>query len=345
MIVTPRAAGLAAWIAVGVFLVVATGCGDDAEDVPTATADPSASASASPTDPPTETATGTTTPTATATEEPGDPLLPPSSATGLAIVDRVIDAVLNFDGDYTSLDALVRYTETGCTMELGGGGPPKCWNVPGVAQVEGTPVVVFPFSVCEGEWEPRSESLQRIFGMLVEPGDLGADAPIEVYGVYRAPVVAEPSDWPAGDHAVVFATHVDDGLRGTTVRIAGDGIVSIEFGCGGVFPGAMAAAFADHLLQPPLGGVDLAGDGVIASVEELPLRAVEETSPRWEIVIDLAEPVGGYRAVLVTDQTVLQRVDGTEAGADDLLTGEAVAVSGLPLPWSVWQAERIVVGN
>ena len=349
MFTIARAAQLWAVVALGTIALLIAGCGDDTADEPTVTAEPSPTTSASPTDTPTGTATPTATATATATDEPVDPLLPPSTQTGLADVDRVIAAILDFDGDYSKLDALVRYTETACTLQLGGGGPPKCWGVPGAAQVEGTPVVVFPFSVCEGEWAPRSESLQRILAMLVEPPDASGAAagaaPIEVYGVYSVPLVAEPSDWPAGEYAIVLATRSDGGLRGTTVRVADGGIVSIEFGCGPVFPGAMAAAFSDQLLQPPLAGLALAGDGVIATVEELPLRAVEETAPRWEVVIDLAVPVGGYRAVLITDRTVLQRPDGSAARAAELVEGETVAVSGVPLPWSLWQAEQIIVGD
>ena len=349
MITIARAAQLGAVLALGAFALVVAGCSDDAAVEPSVTVEPSPTASASPTDVPTAVSTVTANPTATATDEPVDPLLPPSGQTGLADVDRVIGAILEFSGDYSGLDALVRYTETECTLQLGGGGPPKCWDVPGAAQVEGTPVVVFPFSVCEGEWEPRSESLQRILAMLVEPPDASAavagDARIEVYGVYSVPVLAEQSDWPAGDYAVVFATLADGGLRGTTVRVADGGIVSIQLGCGPVFPAAMAAAFADQLLEPPLAGLELAGDGVIATVEELPLRDVEETAPRWEVVIDLAVPVGGYRAVLITDLTVLQRPDGGAASAVDLVAGETVAVSGVPLPWSLWQAEQVIVGG
>ena len=281
--------------------------------------------------------------------EPADPLRPPGSPTGIGAVDRVIDAVLGFSGDFTDLDALIRYTATECTLELGGGGPPKCWSVPGVEQVEDAPVVVFPFSVCETEWEPQAPSLARVLGMLVDPTgtiEKGDDVTtIEVYGIYTVSAVAEPSDWPAGDYAVVFATEAGDALWGTTVRIAGGGVVSIEFGCGRFVPAVMAAAFADHLLEPPLGGLALAGDAVIATVEHLPLHAIEETTPQWRLVIDLVVPVGGFRSVLIDNNTVLQRTDDSPATVADLAPGKSVAVSGVPLPWSLWRAERILIGD
>jgi hypothetical protein len=261
----------------------------------------------------------------------------------------VIAAVLAFDGDYAELDALVRYTDTACTLALGGGGPPKCWDIPGAAQVEGTPVVVFPFSVCEGEWEPRTSTLARVLGMLVErppsAASAASDVTLEVYGVFPVPADAEPSDRPAGDYAVVFATHVDDGLSGTTVRIADGGIVRIAFGCGSTFPAVMAAAFAGQSLQPPLGGLGLASDAVIATVEELPPRAVQDTSPRWRVVIDLVAPVAGYRAVLVDDRTALLHADRSVATVEELVPGMSVAVSGVPLPWSLWRADEIVIGD
>lgn len=329
------------WLLVG---LVAAGlwlaaCDGDSNGGTTATPEPTQSATPTPT----PTATPTSTPDHTSTPEPQDPVHPPDSPTGIAGVDAVVEAVLAFEGDYSALDDLVTYTEIGCTLELGGGGPPKCWNVPGAEQVEGTLVEVFPFSVCELEWEPRSESLSRVLGMLLEPAQ---DAPGELFvaGVYAVAPVAEPSVWPAGEHAVVFG-RLATGATGAVVRVSEGGIVSIELGCGPTPPAAFATGLVSGLLEPPLGGLALAGDGVVAAVERLPASATEETDPRWLAVLDLRVAVGGYHSVLVDAETELVDTGGATVDIDDVAPGVAVAVEGVPWPWSFWRAERVIVGN
>lgn len=318
--------------------------GDDSDRDGTATPDPTQSATPTATATVSPTATPTSTPDGTATAEPQDPVHPPGSPTGIASVDAVVEAVLAFEGDYSALDELVAYTEIGCTLELGGGGPPKCSNVPGAEQVEGTLVEVFPFSVCELEWEPRSESLSRVLGMLFEPAP-GAGGELFVAGVYAVAPVAEPSVWPAGDHAVVFGRLTTDEATGAVVRVAEAGIVSIELGCGPTPPSAFATGLVSGLLEPPLGGLSLAGDGVVAAVERLPASATEETDPRWLAVLDLRVTVNGYHSVLVDAETELVDPSGASVDIDDVAPGVAIAVEGVPWPWSFWRAERVVVGN
>ncbi len=284
------------------------------------------------------------------TIEPLDPLTPPGAPTGIADVDRVVATVLAFSGDFARIDALIHYTETGCTLELGLGGPPKCWQVPGAEQVEGPRVEVFPISVCETEYTPLGADQTRMLSALVAPGvvsapgvDVTGPVTLRVYGIYQVPAVAQRSDWPAGDYAVVFAAESAADIWGTTVRIANGGIVSMEFGCGAVAPAVMTARFADQLLDEPLGGLNLTGVATITVVEFLPPFATQETTPQWQVVIDLDQAIGGYASVLVDAGTEVVGADGQPVPWEVLEAGQQVEISGQPLPWSLWRAERVVI--
>jgi hypothetical protein len=155
--------------------------------------------------------------------------------------------------------------------------------------------------------------------------------------------VAEPSDWPAGEHVIIFATGTRDDLRGSVVRVADDGIVSIEFGCGATHPAVMAGPLAGQLLAAPTGGLALVGEGVAAEAVELPPFVVQETSPTWRAVIGLVDPVGGYRTVLIDAETVLADGTGGAMSPDAISRGTPLSIVGVPLPWSLWRAERIDV--
>ena len=186
--------------------------------------------------------------------------------TGVPAVDDVIGAVLQFSGDFAPLEALLTYTITECTLELGVGGPPKCWQVPGAAQVEGTEVEVFPTSVCEAEYEPRHANITRILGELVAPG--GVPGSVEgVYAVYQLPSdLAREPYWPEGDYAVVFSVRTVEETQGTRVRIADGGIVRIDFGCGRVPPEELAVPDAINLLARTVEPTSGVGPGL--SVQE-----------------------------------------------------------------------------
>ena len=202
--------------------------------------------------------------------EPTDQLRPPGAPTEIAEVDAVIEAVLSFSGDFSAVDGLIRYSTTACTMELGGGGPPKCASTSvedaaGKRRVftedDGALVEVFPYSVCEGEYA-RRDAIHDVVARLVAPGAAGAATPggvVErVYAIYRVPDSDfEAPYWPAGEYAVVFVNRQADELWGTTVRIADGGIVRIDFGCGRVPPASMAVGHTEHLLQEPLGEFSL----------------------------------------------------------------------------------------
>jgi hypothetical protein len=81
-------------------------------------------------------ATAQPTPMLTATAQPSTAA--PGSATGIAELDLLAEAILS--NDVAARRELVRYTTAGCTTADGLGGPPKC--DPG--QAEGTPVDYLP---------------------------------------------------------------------------------------------------------------------------------------------------------------------------------------------------------
>lgn len=156
----------------------------------------------------------------------------PDAPTGIAEVDAVIAAVIDFDGDFAPIESRLRYAATECTLELGAGGPPKCWQVPGVAQVEGTAVEVFPTSVCEAEYHPRGANITRMLSELVAPqGVPGSVTGVHAVYALRGATTSE-AYWPEGDYAIVFFTREGNDTRGVRVRVAGGEIVRIDFGCG-----------------------------------------------------------------------------------------------------------------
>ena len=244
-------------------------------------------------------------------------------------------------------------------MELGGGGPPKCWNVPGAEQVEGTPVEVFPTSACSGEYVARGANNTRLLSSLLAPGAAGgvglapddrSDAATpggvveRVYAIYRVPDSDfEAPYWPAGEYAVVFVNRQADELWGTTVRIADGGIVRIDFGCGRVPPASMAVGHTEHLLQEPLGEFSLGGAALLEVVTHLPLERAGETDEPRRVVLELRESIGGYYSVLVDASTEIASADGSPATLESLEAGQLVEVLGTPLPWSLLQAEHVVI--
>ena len=160
------------------------------------------------------------------------PFYPREIRTGIAGVDVVLDVLLLIAGDLDAMQSLFRYVTTPCTLETGAGGAPKCWQVPGAAQVEGTLVEIFPTSVCEAEYHTEGEVLTSLLN-----GAFGAGLLQCVFSVYvvSADEAREPF-FPSGDYAVVFVSQEDDQTWATTVRVVGGSIVRIDFGCGRQLP-------------------------------------------------------------------------------------------------------------
>lgn len=145
--------------------------------------------------------------------------------TGIPEVDVGVETVLGSQGNAASLETLLEYVTTECTLELGDDGPPKCWQVPGAAQVEGTLVEIFPTSVCAAEYQPRAEEIDRMLDRLASV--VGVHA---VYQIDNA-TSTEPY-WPVGDYAIVFFSQGGDQTYGTRIRLADAKIVRIDFRCG-----------------------------------------------------------------------------------------------------------------
>ena len=179
--------------------------------------------------------------------------------TGIAEVDAVVDAVTlaSYARDFTALQSLVRFTTTGCTQRLGIGGPPKCLSTTvddasGKHQLwsedEGQLVEVFPYSVCEGEYERRDGEVARLLTALAAPD--GEPGLVErVFAVYdlRGNDPGAPY-WPEGDYAIVFAMRQGDERWGTTVRVGDGGVVRIDFSCGPTPPEEIAPLGTNILL-------------------------------------------------------------------------------------------------
>ena len=85
----------------------------------------------------------------------------PAPETGIPEIDRVIAIIL--ENDIASRRDLVQFSTSGCTHEMGIGGPPKC--LPG--QEEGTPVEHFPILGHEGGHKPPEE-IDQVLDFHVE---------------------------------------------------------------------------------------------------------------------------------------------------------------------------------
>ena len=157
-------------------------------------------------------------PTAAPLPAATDPPSPPATApeTGIAELDRTIAAVLS--NDVETRRELVRLTTSGCTHELGMGGPPKCQ--PG--QEEGTPVEHFPI-LGPGEGEHiEPEEVDRILDFHTEA----------LYAAFRK-IGQENmhSSFPSGEYGLVFSTaETESNAEYILVNVDADGmIVRIDF--------------------------------------------------------------------------------------------------------------------
>ena len=167
--------------------------------------------------------------------------------TGVPEVGVVIEVVRRFSGDFAPIEPFLSYVTTDCTLELGAGGPPKCWQVPDTEQVEGTEVELFPTSVCEAEYQPRSAGTRPFALGVFTPPDR-ASGPIEVHSVYQLDTTTPGEPYlPVGEFAVVLSARRGDVSVGTRVRIADGQIVRIDYGCGATAPEGLALPDARRL--------------------------------------------------------------------------------------------------
>jgi hypothetical protein len=156
------------------------------------------------------------------------PNVPSGVQTDIASVDAVTKAAL--DGDVDAFRGLIQLREVPCTNEVGIGGPPKCWQAPGGAAPDGTPLAVFPLSVCELEWH-TDETLDAFLS------DVFFSRRYELYGVVRfdfhAPLYDEP-DLPTPEYGVILQydrPEIND--RGAIVMLQGGRVVYLSVLCDG----------------------------------------------------------------------------------------------------------------
>lgn len=168
---------------------------------------------------------------------------PAGTVTGIAEIERVIEAVFNRDGD--TLMGLVQFTTINCTTVEGLGGPPKCQG----AETEGTPVEVLPVAYCEGTYiRPEHLSPQQF-----DLDTSGGGRLVGLYAVYRPkPPQSEESFWPVGEYGIVFVTKVGGFDSAVTIRLTGNGgIIGISYGCNQA-PADEIARNAAELILPPV---------------------------------------------------------------------------------------------
>jgi hypothetical protein len=173
-------------------------------------------------------------PTATAT-----PNVPSGIQTGITLVDAVTKAVL--DGDEEAFRGLIELREVPCTNEFGIGGPPKCRQAPGGGAPGGTPLAVFPLSVCELEWQ-TGETLDAFLK------DVFFSRQYLLYAVvrldFKAPLFDEPY-LPTPQYGVIFSyDRPEIANRGVMVLLEADRVAYIDVLCDG--------APEDFLKQHPL---------------------------------------------------------------------------------------------
>ncbi|HSR47593.1 MAG TPA: hypothetical protein VLL77_06340 [Anaerolineales bacterium] len=159
---------------------------------------------------------------------------PSETRTGIAGLDRILDAVLTGSPPLT-LD-LVRLTTTACSTAEGLGGPPKCQD----GETEGTLVQVLPVSYGEGTFI-RSSNAQSALDFSV----------MDLLAVYRVPATAYRADyWPAGEYGIVFTTGDGGFLHVITLIIEDGKIVRIDFTP--MAPSDLTWAPIDDFVLPPL---------------------------------------------------------------------------------------------
>ena len=137
---------------------------------------------------------------------------PPTSRTGIAYVDAVIDA--GESGDPQALKRLVFFSTFPCTTGEGFGGPPKC--LPG--EPEATLVEALPVLGSEGG-HVRMDEIDEWEG-------IGA---AKLYGVYRTGSETYSDEFfPSGEFAVVFIPAGSE--IPLTLQVTQNGIIRFDQG-------------------------------------------------------------------------------------------------------------------
>ena len=165
---------------------------------------------------------------------------PTDTITGIEAVDRVLLVVER--ADPIAFEALLRPSSIPCNNELGSGGPPHCFNAPG-RPPEGTPISVFPYDVCEREWQ--FDLTPFTTRMLERLGELYAVVRIEQF---TQP--ATPEALPDGGYAILY-TDAND-FQAHALVMTTSGIIAANTICDA---GSTAEWFLDE--GPPFRGPEV----------------------------------------------------------------------------------------
>lgn len=148
--------------------------------------------------------------------------------TGIAPIDRTIEIVAQ--NDAAAFNALLRTRREACTEATGAGGPPKCFNAPGMPD-DGTRVEAFPYYTCELEWQFDAQAFaERILPRLGE-----------LYAATQINESALPDLYPGGAYALIF-TDAAGGETAHALVVTLVGIVAVDSRCGGSAPDYLADA-------------------------------------------------------------------------------------------------------
>ncbi len=155
---------------------------------------------------------------------------PPQARTGLAEIDRIIDALLLHD--FPAIKELTHYSKIACGIVDALGGPPRCTE----GESEGTIVEVVPFLGPEGTHTRRAD-----YESWSGPDVLG------LLAVYRnsGEVWSDPN-FPAGDYGLVFL--MSRGIEVLILQVSDGKIIRFDYKMGGISTEEIQARSQDILL-------------------------------------------------------------------------------------------------
>ncbi len=182
-----------------------------------------------------------------ATPTPAAEAIPPqptaTSGSGVAEIDRVLDAVESDGAD--QVEALVSFSQRPCERpEPGEIRPPIPFVECREGEATGMLVNAYWTASCEGSWWERMDAEDaQILADTIVAWDL------ELYGVYLPRSVADDSYVLASDYVAIFTSHQDGTVRGIGLFLLDGGIVGTDRDCG--LPPAQMVEL-NHLSDPIL---------------------------------------------------------------------------------------------
>jgi hypothetical protein len=158
-----------------------------------------------------------------------DPIVAPAAATGIATVDRAIAALRSHDA--SMLRDMVRYTKVGCGSPSGPPSVPTC----AAGTADGTPVDAFITASCEGEYM-GPEKVPGAIERFVEDE-------FTAHSIYRTNAGYTPED-----ARYTILLQQEDPESVAEVVVNDDGLVKLNFGCGGTIDDLVRARGLTQLI-------------------------------------------------------------------------------------------------